>query len=322
VRISVIIPAYNASPFIAEALDSVAAQTAPALEVVVVDDGSTDDTVAVLRAWAARNGVPVTVHAQANAGVSVARNIGMNLAEGDWIALLDADDVWLPEHLAVLTAVAQHFPTAPTVFGDTVHFDQAGAEYPPFSRDKALRCAVATKDQHHLLTGDRFFEGSVPGLFLCPSAAMVRRDAALAIGGFDPAIRYVEDRDFFLRMAWQGPVAFADCVVSRNRIHDSNITHPRNSQRNALQMIKLLQKLRNAKCNPPMSPQQRELVAHTLAQTLRTYLYVASNSGLRNYRKALADLATLGPVPRSAFRPRRLGRALASSLWPGRRRET
>lgn len=92
-RISVVIPAYNAQPFISATLKSVLSQTCPVLEIIVVDDGSTDDTVRIAAS------VGVTVIQQANSGPAVARNIGVTAARGDWIALLDADDRWFPDKL-------------------------------------------------------------------------------------------------------------------------------------------------------------------------------------------------------------------------------
>ncbi len=320
--VSVIIPAFNAAMFIVEALDSVVSQTLPVLEIVVVDDGSADDTLELVSAWSEGQRFPVKIHAQANAGVSVARNTAINLASGEWVALLDADDIWLPNHVAELVAAARSYPQAITVFGDTVHFDQTGAEYPPFSRDKTLKCAVAQQGDYHLLDAEQFFAGTVPGLFLCPSATMVRRDVALAIGGFDATIRYIEDRDFFLRMALRGPAAFADCSISRNRIHDSNITHPRNAQRNAFYMIKLLRKMRDAdegtststSTITSISPMQRRLLAQTLERTIHGYLYGASSKGLRPYWSALLDLGRLGLLGAAAFNPRSAARALIRSF--------
>src|ERR1043165_8653356 len=94
-RISVVIPTYNSAPFLPETLDSVFAQTYPAHEVIVVDDGSTDNTEEVLRAYAGR----ITYVKQANAGVSSARNAAIERATGNWFALLDSDDIWKPQKL-------------------------------------------------------------------------------------------------------------------------------------------------------------------------------------------------------------------------------
>ncbi|MCB1713751.1 MAG: glycosyltransferase family 2 protein, partial [Candidatus Competibacteraceae bacterium] len=96
VTISVIIPAHNRAHTLPRALDSVLAQTRPADEVILVDDGSTDDTAALLQA----HYPTVRYLHQPNQGVSAARNSGIRLARGDWIALLDSDDAWLPHKLA------------------------------------------------------------------------------------------------------------------------------------------------------------------------------------------------------------------------------
>lgn len=100
--VSVVIPCYNASPFLRETLDSVLAQTYPAAEVLVIDDGSTDDSAAIAESY----GPPVRVIRQENQGESVARNRGIDEAAGDWVAFLDADDLWHREKLAQQIAVA------------------------------------------------------------------------------------------------------------------------------------------------------------------------------------------------------------------------
>jgi glycosyltransferase involved in cell wall biosynthesis len=93
--VSVVIPCYNAEPFLRETLDSVLGQTFPALEVIVVDDGSTDQSAAIAESY----GPPVRVIRQSNQGESVARNRGIDESIGDWIAFIDADDLWLPEKI-------------------------------------------------------------------------------------------------------------------------------------------------------------------------------------------------------------------------------
>ncbi|HEY0656892.1 MAG TPA: glycosyltransferase family A protein, partial [Pyrinomonadaceae bacterium] len=95
-KVSVIIPNYNYAKYIAETIDSVLAQTYPNLEVIVVDDGSKDDSLKILRSY----GDKITVIEQKNQGVARARNIGTAYSNGEYIAFLDADDVWLPEKLA------------------------------------------------------------------------------------------------------------------------------------------------------------------------------------------------------------------------------
>ncbi len=103
---SVIIPAYNVSSIIGRAIRSAAVQTFPPLEILVIDDCSTDDTVEVVRALAREFPSLRLVSTQANGGPSAARNVGLHEAKGDWIALLDADDHWRPNRLKRLSEVA------------------------------------------------------------------------------------------------------------------------------------------------------------------------------------------------------------------------
>jgi len=105
--VSVVIPCYNAAPFLRETLDSVLNQTRPALEVIVVDDGSTDESAAVAESY----GPPVRVIRQENRGQSAARNRGMDEARGEWVALLDADDRWLPHKLERHVAALRGAPS-------------------------------------------------------------------------------------------------------------------------------------------------------------------------------------------------------------------
>ena len=114
--ISVVIPAYNSAAQLARALDSVLAQTRPAEEILVVDDGSTDATAEVARSY----GDAVRLIAQANAGAAAARNAGIRAARGTWIAFLDADDEWLPDRLALQTDILDRRPDLVWVSGNSI----------------------------------------------------------------------------------------------------------------------------------------------------------------------------------------------------------
>ncbi|WP_158675246.1 glycosyltransferase family A protein [Thiohalobacter thiocyanaticus] len=121
-RFSVIIPAYNSADTISAAIDSVLSQTWPAHEIIVVDDGSTDDTAERVRAC----GEPVHYLHQPNAGVSAARNCGIRAATGDWIAFLDADDLYLPDRLKWHAEWIQREPGLIFYVGNFEHRDEAG----------------------------------------------------------------------------------------------------------------------------------------------------------------------------------------------------
>lgn len=172
------------------AIDSVLAQTRPIDEVLVIDDGSTDGTEAALRA---RYGDRIRYHWQANAGVSAARNTGMTLATGQYFALLDSDDVWMPEKTARQAEWLDAHPDFGMVLCDVVRVDEDGAVCNVFHRREVL-----PEDGwvlHRLLRNPS----------LVPASIMFRREVFETCGGFDVSLRTAEDIDFHLRVArkWQ-----------------------------------------------------------------------------------------------------------------------
>lgn len=181
--ISVVIPYFNGSPFIADALASVRAQTLAPLEIIVVDDGSRPEEARALDE-AARD--CVVVHLPRNRGVSVARNVGVARARGQWIAFLDCDDLWEPRKLELQAAVVEA---------------NAGC--------RAVHCGMRTvkPDGGNVVTlkGEISFEDFLT--FPCPifpSAIMMARDAILESGLFDPTLRCCQDLELFMRFCADG----------------------------------------------------------------------------------------------------------------------
>lgn len=200
-RVSVVIPAYNAAKFITATLDSVKAQTYTDWELIVVDDGSTDDTKAVVDAWLARTGCAGVCIRRANGRIAAARNTGMAAASGDLIALLDHDDFWKPLKLALCVTELDAHPDCVLV-GHHIEVVQDG---------KVLR--VEKKGPGGPGLYDRLlFEANM----VSPSAAVFRKGRALALGGFreDSRFNTVEDYDFWLRLAKTGPFRFLDDALA------------------------------------------------------------------------------------------------------------
>lgn len=193
-RIAVIIPAWNAATTLAEAVRSVLAQSLPPTQILVVDDGSDDATAAV----ASRFSAPALhLLRQRHAGVSAARNRGIVAAESDAVLFLDADDRLAPDALAVLAATLAAAPRAVAATGAWAWLPADGAPAaPPRYRPHPLpQDLLAT-----LVVRNRFANGG---------HVLIRRDAALRAGGFDPALCYGEDWAFFVHLAALGPFAFA-----------------------------------------------------------------------------------------------------------------
>ncbi len=197
-RISVIVPCYNAARYLDEALRSACQQWPRPDEVIVVDDGSTDDSSAITD----RFGEPVRVVRQQNLGISEARNRGLALATGDVIAFLDADDVWTADSLMRRAAVLNADPVVECVAGLVEQF--ISPELPDEVR-RGLVCPPG------------WSAGRVAGTML------VRRHVFDRVGRFDPSFRIGETLDWVSRADEAGVVTRSiDTVVLRRRIHDAN----------------------------------------------------------------------------------------------------
>jgi len=197
-RVSVIVPVFNGEAFLREAVESALAQTHPPLEIVVCDDGSTDRTPEIARS------LPVLYLRQENAGVSAARNAAIGRASGDYLALLDADDIWFPEKLAVqleaLAADAMAFALCHFQF-----FLEPGKPRPAWFRHSDPELPEAG--------------------FFAPSSWLLPRPIWERVGPFRPDLRMAEDLDWFARAQDAGVRrVIAPRILVRRRVHDKNLT--------------------------------------------------------------------------------------------------
>lgn len=182
--VSIVTPAYNASEYLHEALDSVLAQTLGDWELVVVDDGSTDRTAAIAEGYGDRR---IRLIRQARQGVSAARNRAVRESRGALLAFLDADDRFLPTKLAVQTEFLRDHPTIGSVYCHHRRIDNAGEPW-------TLQAPPPEAGYRELLLGFPFN----------PSAQMVRREWHERSGGFPDGIALHEDRDYWLRLCAAG----------------------------------------------------------------------------------------------------------------------
>lgn len=211
-RVSVVIAAYNAAHTLEETLASVAAQTYRDFEVIVVDDGSTDATPALLAECEAKWPWMKWVR-QENAGVSVARNHAAELAHGEIIALLDADDLWLPDKLALQVPLFDRNPEIAVVYTDMAAFPED------------LRTTEKTLFQQKPPARGRILQQYFMGNFILTSTAMVRTSAFHAVGGFDPTYSVIEDVEFFLRLAERFDFDYVDKVLVKYRVQPTSLSH-------------------------------------------------------------------------------------------------
>lgn len=205
--VSVILPTYNRATSVAESIDSILAQTVPADQIVVVDDGSTDGTEAVLARYVARPDVPIEVIRQTNQGVNAARNAALDAAWGDWVTFLDSDDLWRPDRLAVLH---RDLLSAP----ETVVVHAANLTIDGFDYQRDWLDAQGARPGHAVWV-DRPFLFAIRG---CYMQAMALRRSAIADGlRFDLQAMPAGDTNFFAKIAMRGPWLVAPETVAEVR---------------------------------------------------------------------------------------------------------
>ena len=190
--VSVVIPTYNRADYILEAIESVMSQTYRDFEIVVVDDGSTDDTAAIIRAEFSDK---VIYHYQPNRGVSHARNTGINIAKGNWIAFLDSDDEWLPEKLQVQLKTLQKHPDHQFCHTNEIW----------------IRNGVRVNSMvKHNKSGGYIFDKCLALCVISPSSVLMRKSIFQQIGMFDENLPACEDYDYWLRYCSRYPVLYVD----------------------------------------------------------------------------------------------------------------
>lgn len=199
-RVSVIIPAYNAASTIAGTVDSVIGQTFGDFEIICVDDGSTDQTRAIIERYTQAHGERVRLVEQANSGPAAARNNGARHSTGEYLAFLDADDVWMAQMLERTMAVLDSDPALSLVYCNAALADSEGV---------ALDTVLVGKGFDHPPSLHELLTQLWP---IMPSAALVRRSAYDKCGGYRDELRGAsfrfEDVDFWIKMREQGPFGY------------------------------------------------------------------------------------------------------------------
>ncbi len=209
-RISVVIPSYNREHTLQRALQSVYQQHSAVEEVILVDDGSTDDSVAMV----ARNFPEVKVIQQPNRGVSAARNRGIEAAQHDWIALLDSDDSWLPQKIETVREEALKHPEFILYHSDEIWI-RRGVRVNPMRK--------------HRKSGGWIFEQCLPLCAISPSASVIQKSTLQDLGLFDENLPACEDYDLWLRLCHRFPVHFIDqALITKYGGHDDQLSqqHP------------------------------------------------------------------------------------------------
>ena len=204
--VSIVTPSLNMAAYLEETITSVLAQDYPAIEYIVMDAGSTDDTVSILKKYAGR----LQYTSQPDDGTADAINKGFARSRGSILAFLNADDTYLPGAISTAVSALSENPKVAMVYGEGDWVDERGdiiSRYPtaPFDRKRLER-----------------------ECFICQPASFFRREAFEAIGGMDPKLHYTFDYDLWIRMARQFEIRKIDALLATSRMHAANKTlgHP------------------------------------------------------------------------------------------------
>jgi len=204
--ISVVIPTYNRCGLLRRALLSVVSQTLPPTEIIVIDDGSSDATAVMIH-----DEFPeISYYRQENAGVSSARNLGIHHATGNWIALLDSDDEWLPEKLARQTAALIAAPESKICH----------------TEEQWIRNGIRVNPaKQYVKPGGWIFKDCLPLCAISPSTVMIHRSVFDDIGLFDTGLSACEDYDLWLRITANYPVLLvAEPQIKKHGGHEDQLS--------------------------------------------------------------------------------------------------
>lgn len=214
-KVTIVIPNYNQEQFISQAIQSALSQTMPADEIIVIDDGSTDGSSDVIKGFGDR----IRYIWQENKGLAGARNTGIRAAQGELIALLDADDEWLPTYLEKMVGLANHNPEASVYYCRAQAIDVEGRPLPQIFGGPPLLPEV-------------LYNTLLRANFIIPSTILMRRSIVIQAGLFDQGLRSCEDWDLWLRLLPTHKIIGINDILVCYRIHGSSLsTNPAGMQR-------------------------------------------------------------------------------------------
>jgi glycosyltransferase involved in cell wall biosynthesis len=219
-RVSVVMPFFNLESFLAESIESVLAQTHQDWQLLLIDDGSTDTSGSIARSYAEQypDRIQYLAHENGvNRGASASRNLGLRHASGDYVALLDGDDIWLPQKLEEQVALLDSMPEAGALYGRTLLWYSWTGALTDRRRDRLQPLGVPRDTllaPPHLLT--RAVRGKAP--LPCTCSIMIRRSAVAAAGGFEDQFRRLyDDQAFYAKLLLETPIYVADVCWDRYR---------------------------------------------------------------------------------------------------------
>ena len=221
-KISIIIPTYNSAQYICEAIESVLNQTYKDFEIIVVDDGSTDNTKEVIKPYLNK----IKYIYQQNSGPSAARNRGIKEAKGEYIAFLDADDIWLPQKLELQIKFMEKEKEVGLIFSDMILFNEKGIIKNSFLKEKLFfnKLSIKPLSSTEKVIYDNVFNALLQENFIPTNTVIVKKECFNKVGFFDETLFSVEDRDMWLRIGLFYDIGFINFPLVLTRFHETNIS--------------------------------------------------------------------------------------------------
>ena len=291
ITLSVVIPAFNASGLLKRSLDSIARQTILPTEVIVVDDGSVDDTCDVAKSHPIANSVKFTLLKKQNGGQATARNFGILTAASKYIALLDQDDEFCERRVENLLNAVKLYPNATLIFGavervfDSDELAASESKLPDFRRIAQPHCEQADRSMFKVLK-KTLFQDLIKGNFINPSSSMFPRVIDGKTVLFDEALRYLEDRELFVRLAMLGDFVFIDDIGCRIYRTGKNFSNKSKGVIHAPYFVKVLTGFLDQNFFPDGSL-EKQMILNQLSSKVDDLLYFASHKDLKTTISAI-----------------------------------
>lgn len=283
-KVSVIIPTYNYARYLPDAIESVLSQTFSDYEIVIVDDGSTDNTVEVLQPYTGK----IKYIYKENGGLSSARNVGIQNSIGEYLVFLDSDDMLMPDKLKIQTAILDDNPEVGFVYSD---------EYIMHGEDKDNM--YRAREGRQLPSGNIFKEFFLDS-FIAVMTVMVRRSCLDQVGLFDENLPCNEDDDLWLRILGKWPVIFSDYPSAIRRIHSSNMSRDRLKMEKYTVIVLERALKRNSNCAKELGNQAHERIGKLRWSMAEQYLRKGDVEAARQELKQCRKLG-YGPLWKHYF---------------------
>lgn len=228
--VSVIVPTYNCEAFIGDAIESILNQSYTPMEIVAVDDGSSDGTMRVLQSFGNR----VRAFSQPNSGPAAARNHAVRESRGEYLAFLDGDDLWLPGQPGVLMDHVARHPETKVIYGEwAVWHPDADGKYPPLIRPSPVPHPEVDPAGSGWVYSKLLFDSIIHII-----AAVIHRSVHESVQGFDESLRTGSDYDFWLKVSRRFPVVKLRSPVAVYRQNLSSVTYTLRTENNAYRLLK------------------------------------------------------------------------------------